>query len=362
MYILMQPITLNHVKSFSELNNEYETMCEEKMKRNQQELRKYNKKQKVSNENMQIPEISQQDVLLENNYNLQQLKIIAKQHKLKVTGNKQQLNVRIYTFLFLSGFAIRIQKVFRGHLQRKFNSLRGPGWKNKNACTNSMDFLSMDLISELPNSQFFSYQDNDGFIYAFDTISMYNLIYKSTENVARNPYNRNEIPPKVVYDFRHLMRIGRIMKCPILTQIKTCEEEEALSATKHVELKIVDIFQKIDALGNYTNPKWFMDLSSFQIFRFIRFLLDIWQYRAHLTEEMKRNICPPHGFPFGRYEFPCDLDVIRKKALSVIEKMVTSANDKDNQCLGAYFVLGALTLVSDDAANAMPHLYHAFQL
>lgn len=346
----MQPIILNYVKSF---NKEHEAICEEKMKRNKM------KKQKVSDEDMQIPEISQEDMLLKNNYNLQQLKTIAKHYKLKVTGNKQQLNIRIYTFLCLSFFAINIQKVFRGHLQRTFNHLRGPGWKNKNACTNSMDFLSMDMISELPNSQFFSYKDKDGFIYAFDTISMYNLICKTS---AKNPYNRNDIPSIVIRDFGHLLRIGRILKCRPITQIKTCEESETLSETKYIELKIVDVFQKIDALGNYTNPKWFMDLTSFEIFRFIRFLLDIWQYRAHLSEEMKRTICPPHGFPFGRFDFPNDLDVMRKKALNVMEKMVTSAVDKDNQCLGAYFVLGALTLVNYEAANAMPHLYHAFHL
>ena len=346
---------LKHVKSFSEINKEYETMCEEKMNQTKKSI----KKQKIADEDMQIPEISQEDILLQNNYNLQQLKTIAKHYKLKVTGNKQQLNVRIYTFLCLSFFAIKIQRVFRGHLQRKFNNLRGPGWKNKNACTNSMDFLSMDMISELPNSQFFSYKDKDGFIYAFDTVSMYNLICKSS---AKNPYNRNEIPPKVIHDFSQLLKIGRILKCPILTQIKACEETDSLSESKNIELKIVDVFQKIDALGNYTNPKWFMDLTSFEIFRFIRFLLDIWQYRAHLSEEMKRTICPPHGFPFERFDFPNDLDVMRKKALSVMEKMVTSADDKDNRCLGAYFVLGALTLVSYEASIAMPHLYHAFHL
>jgi hypothetical protein len=355
VYILMQPITLNHVKSFSELNTEYETICEEKMKRNQ--TRKLNK---VTNENMQIPQFSEENMLLQYNYNLQQLKNIAKYHKLKVTGNKHQLTVRIYTFLYLSGFAMKIQKIFRGHLQRKFNFLRGPGWKNRDRCTNSMDFLTMDLISELPYSQFFSYKDEDNFIYGFDTISMYNLIYKSNDNIPRNPYNRNVIPLKVIYDFRQLLRMGRIMKCPILTQIKECEDE--MSETKSIELKIVDVFHKIDALGNYTNPRWFIELSSFQIFRFLRFLLDIWQYRAHLSEEMKRTICPPYGFPFCRFDFPNDLDVMRKKALSVIEKMVTSANDKDSQCLGAYYVLGALTLVNNDAANAMPHLYQAFHL
>jgi hypothetical protein len=350
---MQEPVNLMRVKSFSEINNQYETMCEEKMKR----IQSKKSSKKVTNDDMIIPQFSEEALLLKWNYNLQQLKCISKHHKLKVTGNKQQLMVRIYTFLHLSGFAITLQRVYRGHLQRRFNFLRGPGWKDKNVCTNSTDFLTMDFLSELPHDQFFSYKDEDNFIYGFDTISMSNLIYKSN---AKNPYNRNDIPQRVIQDFRHLLRIGKILKCPILTQMKAYEE--SLSESKNLELKIVDVFQKMDALGNYTNPKWFIELSSFQIFRFIRFLLDIWQYRAHLTEEMKRNICPPYGFPFERFDFPNDLSFMRKTSLSVIEKMVTSANDKDNQCLGAYYVLGALTLVSDDAANAMPHLYHAFHL
>jgi hypothetical protein len=351
----MQPIKLElkHVKSFSELNAEYETMCEERMKRMQDK-----NASKINDENLIIPQIAQENMLFQHNYNIQQLKNIAKYHKLKVSGNKSQLMARIYTFLCLSGFAIKIQRVFRGHLQRRCNALHGPGWKNKTICTNSIDFLTMDLLLDLPDTQFFSYKDEDGFIYGFDTISFYNLIYKS-ENVAKNPYNRNMISDKVVSDFRILMRLSRTLKSPILTQMKA--EEKSLSETKTVELLIIDVFQKIDALGNYSNPKWFMDLSSLQIFRFLRHLLDIWQYRAHLTDEMRITICPPHGMPFRRVEFSPNLDIMRKNAVVIMEKMVNSANDKDSKCLGAYYVLGALTLVSNDAATSMNVLYQAFE-
>lgn len=36
----------------------------------------------------------------------------------------------------------------------------------------------MDNISEIPNEQFFSFKDEDGFIYGFDILSIHNLIYK----------------------------------------------------------------------------------------------------------------------------------------------------------------------------------------
>jgi hypothetical protein len=38
---------------------------------------------------------------------------------------------------------------------------------------------------------------------------------------------------------------------------------------------------------------------------------------------------------------------------------VNSGIDRDNKCLGAYYVLGALTLVSEDAATSLPWLYQA---
>jgi hypothetical protein len=40
-----------------------------------------------------------------------------------------------------------------------------------------------------------------------------------------------------------------------------------------------------------------------------------------------------------------------------MEKMVNTGIDKDNKCLGAYYILSALTLVNNDAATALPWLY-----
>jgi hypothetical protein len=94
----------------------------------------------------------------------------------------------------------------------------------------------------------------------------------------------------------------------------------------------------------------------------IRELLDIWSYRAPLSIETKRAICPPLGNPFGRYMNLSQLeniDDIRRYNLEILEKFVNSGIDRDNKCLGAYYVLGALTLVSEDAATSLPWLYQA---
>jgi hypothetical protein len=98
--------------------------------------------------------------------------------------------------------------------------------------------------------------------------------------------------------------------------------------------------------------------------KFIRELIDIWNFRAQLSNEVKRNICPPLGEPFRNlsisYIFTeSDMDNVRKIVLDVLEKIINTGINNDMKTLGAYYVLGALTLVNNSAANALPWLYQS---
>jgi hypothetical protein len=321
-----------------------------------------NKLKKIDNEMMCMPNFSEHNMLLQYNYNVQQLKSIASHYKLKMNGNKTELITRIYSFLYLSNFITRAQKRIRGYLLRKYNKLHGPGFKNKNVCTNTTDFFTMDPLTELPNKQFFSFEDSDGFIYGFDLLSIYNLIYKCDGQI-KNPYNRLPISSKNIEKFRDLLRLSHILKIPVCTEIKDIHEE--ISIKKSIELRALTLFQNIDALGNYSNAQWFLNLGKPQMIKMIRELIDIWAYRAPLSNETKRAICPPTGNPFTRLvnfnqlHTIENIDEIRKYTLDILEKFVNSGIDRDNKCLGAYYVLGALTLVSEDAASSLPWLYQA---
>jgi len=50
---------------------------------------------------------------------------------------------------------------------------------------------------------------------------------------------------------------------------------------------------------------------------------------------------------------------IKKNVLDILEKLVNSGVDKDNKSLGAYYVLGALTLVNNNAATSLPWLFQS---
>lgn len=318
------------------------------------------KLEKIDTENIHIPSFYEYELLSRYNYNVQQLKQIAKHYKLKISGNKSQLVTRIYSFLFLSNIAVKIQKITRGMLVRKYFKLHGPGFLNRSLCTNTSDFLTMEPLNELSFEQFFSFKDDDNFIYGFDLQSIYNLIYK-TKGSVKNPYNRHVIPVSVIETFRALLRLSKILNIDILTNIK----DEEVSIKKAIELRTVALFQNIDLLGNYSNPKWFLDLNREQLIKIMIELLDIWAYRAHLSNPTKRSICPPNGNPFpsgqtmNGLRIMENIDEIRKIVLATLEKLVNSGVDRDSQCLGAYYVLGALTLVNVDAASSLPWLYQA---
>ena len=67
--------------------------------------------------------------------------------------------------------------------------------------------------------------------------------------------------------------------------------------------------------GFITNVKWYLNLSRIQLKRFLRELLDIWQYRAQISNEIKRKINPQHGDPF----FTINMAVLMHKCFEVLQ-------------------------------------------
>jgi hypothetical protein len=307
-----------------------------------------------------VPKYNEYNLLLNFNYNVQQLKLFAKTYKLKITGNKQQLVSRIYSHLYLSTQIMKIQKLIRGYLIRKYNNIHGPASKNRLLCNNTFDFLSMDKLTTIQNEQFFSFKDKDGFIYGFDILSLYNLIYKCN-GIVKNPFNQQPLTSQVIENLKSFLRLSKILKINISTEIS--DVTKVVTNKKSIELRTLSLFQHIDALGNYSNPQWFLILNKNQLIKFLRELIDIFHFRTNLTNEIKKAICPPSGNPF-MINFHIlqsleNLDDIRKIILEILEKIVNTGINKDYKSLGAYYVLGAITLVNNDAATSLPWLYEA---
>ena len=316
---------------------------------------------KVSDDKIKIPTIKTYNELIYYNYNLTQLKSFSKHYKLKTTGNKEQLIGRIYSYLYFSCYIIKIQKIFRKSLVIKYKKLHGPACLNRKKCTNTDDFVSMESIEEINFHQFISYKDIDNFIYGFDITSLHNLFLRSPDEI-RNPYNRNKIPEFVFKNISSIIRLGKILNINI--NLKFEDDTKNLPNEKLIELRAFALFQNIDALGNYSNANWFLSLNRNKLIRFIRELIYFWNDRLQLSNETKRNISPPYGNPFRNLNFNYiileeNLWNVKKVIIEVLEKLVNIGTDKDSKALGAYYVLGALTLVNSDAAISLPWLFQS---
>lgn len=323
----------------------------------------YKNNTKIDDNRIVIPTINNYSDMPKHNYNVNQLKSFAKSYKLKISGNKSELLLRVYSFLHFSSFIIKIQKVFRGTLARKYGLLHGPARLNRKICNNSTDFITMEPIESINYHQFLSYTDNDGFIYGFDIVSLYNLYLKNNKDL-QNPYNRKIFPESIIKTIKTILRLSKILKIYIKLDIE--DDMQLVSTEKAIELRCLTLFQTIDSLGNYSNPQWFLSLDKNQIIKFICELIDIWNFRAQLSPEIKRNICPPIGDPFRTLSVQYiqyienNINNLRKTILEILEKLINNGIDNDSKSLGAYYVLGALTLVNSEAAIALPWLYQSF--
>ena len=54
------------------------------------------------------------------------------------------------------------------------------------------------------------------------------------------------------------------------------------------------------------------------------------------------------------------IEEMRSLIIPVLEKFVGGAIEQENRSLGAYYVLGALTIVNENAASALPWLFQSF--
>lgn len=313
------------------------------------------------------------NLIITENYNLKHLKDFIKKYKINNLGgkNKNDLKRKVYSYLFFSSKIIPIQKIVRGNLHRKYISLKS--FQNINKCINKTDFITLDEISDLPFSNFFSFKDDGGFIYGFEWTSIKLLVSKSNNKSVKNPYTCTEIPERIISDINKLKRLYKIVNkenvqkiTPVVPQVMPNYTHPEYLQT--IELRARGVFHEIDLLGNYTNHQWFMELSALQLFRLCDELLDIWLYRANLTVVAQHMICPPNGYPFGDITGPIlahsttHINITRVKMLEIMEKLVLSAQDIDNRRLGAYYVLGALTIVNPEAALALPLIFQAFSL
>lgn len=283
-------------------------------------------------------------------HTIPKLKEICKQYKLKVSGNKTQLVERIKKHVKETSAVTIIQRAFRNHLTRQYNYYKGTHLKNK--CVNETDFYSLDEISEIPYEQFFAFKDVGGHVYGWDIASIWNLLIKTKPGEKLlNPYNCMPFPSEVWNSLNNVFSLSKILKINVKFNVDVDE-----SYSNSIESRLLSTFQHINSLGNYSDHNWILRLNVSQLERFLVELRDIWFYRAGIAINVRNQIC--FHSPFINYNASMvDIDTLREITLSTIMNFVYKGQTTEYQQLGAMYVLTALTIVSEDAANSLPWLY-----
>jgi hypothetical protein len=354
--------------------------------------------------------------------------------KMKTTGTKVEMKQNIYNFYNYTFHSIKIQLKFKSHLRRKMIMLRGPALKNREMCINETDFYTLDPIRDIPDAQFYSYEEMCGekvCCYGFDIASICNLIlndngvdsianlnYRLIWTASSNPYNRSIIPPNITRDILKIIKLDRLLNNKdkknenknknknnrnknnnnnnnnnwneingvngniVLDNsdmnhnnggsgsgnIVITLPQDTLTPQQRHRQNVLQLFQNINSLGHYSDADWFLHLSYQQHITFLRELIDIWNYRAELSYNARAAIYPPHGNPFPQHimgwlthQFYSYLTMenIVSINMTIIERITVSAILESDRCLGANFVLCALTLVSIPAREALPWLYQS---
>ena len=146
----------------------------------------------------------------------------------------------------------------------------------------------------------------------------------------------------------------------------TCEnyEKPLLTEKEEIEQYAIDIFSRIDALGNYTNHTWFLNLNMSSLQKLYTTIEDIWFYRAELTNEIRDKIS--NSIPV----FDIKPDIIKtwnikkkkelqKLFLSNFDILISSSHDIDDHKHSALLILTGLVDVSPEACYAHPLLAQA---
>ena len=248
---------------------------------------------------------------------------------------------------------ITIQKYIRGYLKMYVLKLRGPGSLNRKLINNETDFVSYEDIKSLPLEMIFTYIDEDLFIFGFDIKSVNILI----ERNQPNPYTTKKFTSKAIDDVKKLVNLLKYKQINL-----TIKNDMHMSEESIVKLNCVDIFQKMDELKLYTQIKWFIDLSLEKLKKLYIYIEDIWSYRAMITLENKKNFTldgKAFTIPKSQIKNINNKLQIQKILLNEFNRFLSEGKTNQDKITSCYWVLTGLTMVSSDAAEAMPHLYQS---
>jgi hypothetical protein len=224
--------------------------------------------------------------------------------------------------------------------------------KNRlSGCINDTDILTFDSIYEIPKELLYIYKNfNSSLKYAYDIRTLIQIL---NQDKPTCPYTCKEftIGEKLNFlkDIEKKRKLGIKME---IDKIKLKPEEET-------EMRMIDVFHKVNLLGNYTSHLWLKNMSINQLIKFYTDFEDLWIYRLGLSQKERRKyVKNGQAFITPVYDVKAlkNLNLLRNICLNEIDRFISDGIGLEERKLGAMWMLTTLVDSSFEAAEALPHL------
>ena len=95
----------------------------------------------IKSNEIKILNFNEYNSILLYDYKINNLKSILKYYNQKISGNKHELELRIYNYLLINYNSIIIQKIFRCHMVKRYIKSHGPAAFKRSLCCKRIRFL-----------------------------------------------------------------------------------------------------------------------------------------------------------------------------------------------------------------------------
>jgi len=171
-----------------------------------------------------------------------------------------------------------------------------------------------------------------------------------------NPYNRVIIPNKIkenalkIYDnFKNDNKIN------VKNVIKQVQKESLNMEAKNM---IINVLQKIDMHGYYTNISWIFNTTNYKLKQLYRYLHNYWSYKAGLTSDLKNKMYPNdgnnNGDPFydtNLYSTSSNKYKTMISLCTTINRIIDSSNDNSIKNMGCMITLMAINDINNECGQ-----------
>lgn len=221
------------------------------------------------------------------------------------------------------------------------------------SCNNLEDFCTFEPLREIPVKYYYSYVDLKGHRWGFDIRSLEKLIQMGYPNPYTTTPFSTQVKSHVKASFRRLRRSASFEQV-VDGPVRSREDE--------LKQRTVDLFALMERYGYTGSIDWFMCLTRTGLRDMYRHLEDIWNHRAQLTRDQKREIAPPNGrlcgTPVAQVMAMTDKLDLQYLVMDEAQK-ITRSPSEGTQTLGVMYILIALGSVSPECTEAHPWLAYA---